>query len=103
MVWIGAITAVVWAPLVEELLFRGALYAGLRSKLGWVWSVVISSVLFGLIHPYTPSGMISVAFGGVAFGLLREWRGTLIPCIVAHALHNATITTVTITVLSGLE
>lgn len=103
MVWIGAITAVVWAPLVEELLFRGALYAGLRSRLGWVWSVVISSVLFGLIHPYTPSGMISVAFGGVAFGLLREWRGTLIPCIVAHALHNATITTVTITVLSGLE
>jgi membrane protease YdiL (CAAX protease family) len=45
--------------------------------------------------------MLAPALGGLAvvFSLLREWRGSLVPSITAHALHNAFITTLLILIL----
>ncbi len=43
--------AVVGAPLVEELFFRGLLLRSIEKRLGWVWAIVGSSVFFGLAHP----------------------------------------------------
>lgn len=44
-----------------------------------------------MIHPYSPLGMLQVAFGGLLFGMLREWRGSLIAPMVAHAINNGVI------------
>lgn len=44
------IGAVVLAPLVEEVVFRGVLFQALRRKLGLWPGVVISSLAFGFIH-----------------------------------------------------
>ncbi|MFA6045431.1 MAG: CPBP family intramembrane glutamic endopeptidase [Phycisphaerales bacterium] len=87
----GALGAVVWAPFIEECIFRGALHRWLPAKLGPVLRVLISSALFGAAHPYGLAGMLSVAAGGVVFGALREWRGSLIAPMTAHFLNNATI------------
>ncbi len=86
-----ALGAVVWAPLVEEVAFRGLLYGALRARLDAFLSVLISAALFGLVHPYSPAGMIPVAAGGVLYALLREWRGSLIAPMTAHLLHNGTL------------
>ena len=73
---------------------------------GWAWlaSVVFSgtvaSFLFAAVHP---QGLIAVpllmalAYG---FTLAREWRGTLIPSMVGHALNNALVTTLAVYALA---
>lgn len=93
LVWLGAVGSVLWAPVVEEVLFRGCLYRFVRSRLTWGWTAVVTAIIFGIIHPYSAAGIITVAFGGIGLALIKEWRGCLIAPIVAHALHNAIIET----------
>jgi membrane protease YdiL (CAAX protease family) len=92
--------AAVVAPIVEETMFRGVLYRHLREafgRLGAVLSVMLSATLvsfiFAVIHPqgwpFVPT-LMSLA---IAFNIAREWRGTLVPCMVAHGIHNAVVTT----------
>ena len=45
------LVAVVFAPLVEELFFRGLLLRSLERRLGTAGAVALSSVFFGLAHP----------------------------------------------------
>lgn len=91
LVWLGALGSVVWAPVVEELVLRGCLYRALTTWMRWPLAVLLSSICFAIIHPYSADGMASVFVGGVTFAILREWRGSLIACITAHALHNGSI------------
>ncbi len=91
--------ACVVAPIVEETMFRGVLYLHLReasAKFGTALSIFLSgavaSFIFAVIHPQGIFGvpvLMALAFG---FSLIREWRGTLLPCMVAHGLHNGLVT-----------
>ncbi len=102
LLFLGTLSAVIWAPVIEESVFRGALYRWMR---GWArpWlTILLTAVVFGLIHPYTPAGLIPVAVVGLTLGALREWRGSLIAPVTAHFLHNATISLVTIGFLVSL-
>jgi membrane protease YdiL (CAAX protease family) len=97
------VIAAIVAPIVEETMFRGVLYRHLReatARWGVTASVVVSglvvSFVFAVIHP---QGWIAVpALMALAFGftLLREWRGTLIPSMVAHGINNGMLTVVLI-------
>ncbi len=91
LVWLGALSSIVWAPIFEETVFRGAFQRWLRVRLNWILAVLVSSAIFGLIHPYSLDGLIDVAFGGICFGLIREWRQCLIAPIVMHFMHNGFI------------
>lgn len=88
----GALSAVVWAPFVEEIFYRGALYRSLRDRLTRYAAIPISAIAFGIVHPYGVDGLVSVSIAGIGFALLREWRGSLIAPIVAHMLHNGWLT-----------
>jgi membrane protease YdiL (CAAX protease family) len=86
------------APVVEETVFRGVLYRHLREatrRLGFFVSLgtsaVLNSFIFAAIHP---QGLIAVPplMGlAIGFSLMREWRGTLIPSIIAHGLNNGLV------------
>lgn len=91
--------ATVWAPLCEESIFRGALYRHLRGRVGVVASAIVSALVFGLCHQYGPVLVMPVVMLGVTFALMREWRGSLIASITAHAMHNATVTIVLFSVI----
>jgi membrane protease YdiL (CAAX protease family) len=91
IILISVMSASLWAPFFEETFFRGTLHRYLPSKLGIMGRVAITAVIFGSIHPYGPTGIIDVTLAGLIFGLLREWRGSLIAPIVAHFLHNTTL------------
>ena len=83
--------ATTWAPIVEETLFRGALYRFLRSWSGvWV-SALICGAMFGAIHPYGSQGIVQVAASGVMYALLREWRGSLVAPVVVGGASAALI------------
>ena len=70
----------------EEVLFRGVLLPLL--------GVVISSVIFGLLHVGPDRRYLLWTVWAVAVGFLfaglYEWTGGLLAPVVAHALHNAT-------------
>jgi len=83
--------ASVWAPLVEESIFRGALYHHLRRFAPGIVSVLITAFLFAAIHPQgitTVPALMALALG---FAACRGWRGSLIGSMTTHALHNATL------------
>lgn len=85
--------ATVWAPLVEEVVFRGALFGHLRKRWGVVVSGLTVAAAFGLMHGYPLhllGGVMSLGFG---FSLLREWRGSLIAPMVAHFIQNGSLLT----------
>jgi hypothetical protein len=75
------------APLVEEIFFRGVLYGALR---GWmrVWgAAAFSAAIFAFGHPL-PEYFLPIFVLGVAFALVRERTGSLLPSIIAHGIHN---------------
>ncbi len=90
MIVLGSLITV-WAPLVEEGIMRGALYRHLRSRFGFVISAIVSALLFGALHQYDVLMLLPVIALGASFAFIREWRGSLIGCIAAHACHNTTI------------
>lgn len=81
-------SAIVLAPIVEEILFRGIAYKALRDR-GWPrFALVMSSVLFGLIHVNLMTFLPLTAFA-VVLALLYERTGTLLAPMAAHAFFNA--------------
>jgi membrane protease YdiL (CAAX protease family) len=94
--------ACVVAPILEETMFRGVLYRHLREvtcRWGTAWSFLVSatavSFLFALVHPQgfvAIPALMALAYG---FAAVREWRGTLVPAMVAHGVNNAAVMMVT--------
>lgn len=74
-------------PLIEEILYRGALYSVLREVYGKWPAILSSSLLFGVMH-----GDIAIAAGtaalGLLFAILRESSGSIIPAYLAHVVNN---------------
>ena len=92
--------ASVWAPIVEESVFRGALFHHLRGRLGALASAAIVGFLFAIIHPQGILLVPPLMALGFVFCMIREWRGSLIGSMAAHALHNAVLITVLIVAMS---
>lgn len=99
------VTAVIAAPLVEEMVFRGLVMRSLLSRVGPAVAIPVQGVLFGVAHidPVRGVGNIGLAlvlsgvgctFGGFAYMLRR-----IGPTIVAHALFNGVVM---ILVLTGV-
>lgn len=92
---IAFVVLVVVAPVAEELIFRGWLYGKLRTmlsvKMSDVGSMLISillvSVLFGMVHMQWNVGVNVFALSVVLCGL-REITGTIYAGILTHMLKN---------------
>lgn len=92
---VAMVAALVGAPIVEELFFRGLLLRGLASRLPESAAVAIQALVFGLYH-LTPSfgranvGLVIVLTGyGLVFGVWARRTGRLGPTMVGHAVTNA--------------
>ena len=80
--------AVVGAPALEEIFFRGLLYPQLKLRFGFVHALWINSALFAVFHLHVPSAIPLFALG-IAFTLLYEWRGNLSASILFHTGFNS--------------
>ncbi len=84
------IQAVVLAPLVEEFLYRGVLLAALLRGMGAIGALVVSSMLFALVHaPAEPQAVVPLFFLGMALAYVAYRTRSLVAPILAHALFNA--------------
>ena len=86
---------VVVAPIAEEIIFRGWLYGKLRAKLsekvsnitGMIISIILVSLLFGVVHLQWNVGVNVFALSVVLCGL-REVTGTIYSGMLLHMLKN---------------
>jgi membrane protease YdiL (CAAX protease family) len=84
----AVLLAVVWAPISEEMMFRGLLFPGLSAWLRWVLGALGGAFIFAVIHPQGWAAVPAIMALALAFSLLRMWRQSLIAPITAHALNN---------------
>ncbi len=82
------VLAVVWAPISEEVMFRGLLFPGLSAWLRWLLGIVVGAFVFAVIHPQGWAGVPAIMALAAVFSLLRMWRQSLIAPMTAHALNN---------------
>ncbi len=95
--------ATLWAPLVEETMFRGCIFRHLRSRMPMLLAAGVSALLFGLMHSYGLILLGPVITLGFGFALMREWRGSMIASMVVHGLHNGIVLTLAFLVLGALK
>lgn len=87
------VLATTWAPIVEESIFRGALYRHFRARIHWVPAGIFTAILFAFMHDYGPLMVAPLIALGFMFAFMREWRGSLIAPVTAHFLHNFSLMT----------
>jgi hypothetical protein len=98
-----AITAVVAAPLVEEMVFRGVVMRGLRARMGAVAAVALQAVFFGSAHfdPVRGAGNLGLVLILSAVGATLGFGAYLLrrigPTIVAHAIFNGVVLIIVLT------
>lgn len=84
-----SLSAVVMAPLSEELFFRGMIQSMLRQRTHRPWvAIAITSVVFGLIHFEMPQDVPALMLFGAALGYNYERTGRLTGSIFLHACFN---------------
>jgi len=75
-------------PLFEELVFRGLLFRAFERQRGWLTAAIVTSVLFGLVHP---DKMIATGLGGLVLACVLRRTGSLRACVLLHALFNVLV------------
>ncbi len=86
--WPLLVSAVVLAPIFEEIICRGVIFEALRTKYGLFLAMIISSLLFGLMHIPAPAMVLNAFFMGLILCYFYISSRSLIAPIILHMLNN---------------
>lgn len=75
-------------PIFEEILFRGILFAWLRTRMNFVYAGLISSTIFGIAHGDMGAFFVYIGMG-MLFALIFEKSKTLYAPIALHMIWNS--------------
>ena len=92
---LGIISLAFLGPLLEEVLFRGAIQGLLMRYFGRPWpAIIVAALVFGVFH-MNPVQIVYATLLGIVFGWIYYCTGSLMSVIVGHVLNNslAVITT----------
>jgi len=88
---LDTLDAVVGAPVVEEIIFRGLLFGALVRSMGLVAAAIVSSLVFAAVHGYGLEGTLAVTVTGSLLCWIYWRTGKLWTAILAHGVHNAIV------------
>jgi CAAX protease family protein len=95
--WMMALFGLTFAPLVEELFFRGFMYPALARRLGEGAGVVITGALFALIHTSQLANawapLLLLLLVGVVLTAVRARTGSVGTTLLIHIGYNGTLFT----------
>lgn len=80
---------VVFAPIFEEILFRGIIMSDMRVRYGTFMAIIFSSLLFGIIHMNLAQG-IAAFFAALILGYIFYLSSSIWSVIFIHMLNNLT-------------
>ena len=83
-----SLTAVLLAPLFEEVIFRGVLLPVLARRVGFSAGALLNGLLFAMAH-ISIGELIPLTVLGTGLALVRLRSGRLLPCVLMHAIWNA--------------
>ena len=89
--WSAVLLATVWAPLVEETMFRGLLFPGLSGLSRWVIGALGGAFIFAVVHPQGWAGVPVIMIIALMASTLRVLRGSIVAPMAAHALNNGCV------------
>lgn len=88
-----AVFAILVAPLMEELIFRGVLFSIFEHQVGVRFAIVSTAALFAAVHIPEYWGawnhVLFIFFVGLALSLARGVTGSLPPSVVLHLTYNS--------------
>lgn len=86
--WTIVVLSVCVQPaLIEELAFRGVMFSSFREVLGPAETIVVTAMMFMIIHLAVPTFPVLFAMG-LLLGYLRYRTGSLLPAMIMHFTHN---------------
>jgi sodium transport system permease protein len=86
--WVTILVIAVLPAVCEELAFRGFILSGFR-RMGHKWAaIVLTSIFFGATHSIFQQSMVACALG-MLLGFIAVQTGSLLPCVLFHAVHNS--------------
>ena len=80
--------AVVLAPIVEELVFRGFIFNAILRRLPFVYAMIASGAIFGAAHADI-AVFFPLAAGGMVLATVYYFSGSLWSSMLAHGIFNA--------------
>ena len=84
----GYLTICIFAPLVEEVVFRGAVLRSLLQRMNSRWgAIALSAFLFALVH-LNPAQMPHAFLIGLLLGWMYERTRSILPGIMVHWVNN---------------
>lgn len=92
-----AIGSIIFAPLVEELVFRGVIFNRLKIRTGILPAMLISSFIFTIGHDF--GGMTSAFLFGICMCILYLKTDNILIPMSVHFINNVVATTLEITQL----
>ena len=105
--YLTSLFAISLGPFMEEILFRGFLYPVLARRIGMILSIVLTGILFGLVHgmqlsfAWGPILMISVV--GIVLTTVRAVKRSVAASMIVHIAYNLTLTVLTFVATDGFR
>ncbi len=85
--WLSFVAAVVVAPIVEELYFRGVILPVFMRRFGTFFGILLTSVLFALLH-FQPNVVVYTFILAIILAIIRLRLKSVIPSMLLHAFNN---------------
>lgn len=86
--WLGILVISVFGPILEEVLFRGAITTVLLKKYSPAKAIILSALIFGIFH-INPVQIFVATLIGLFLGWVFYKTASLVPCILIHMVNNA--------------
>ncbi|HEY4739640.1 MAG TPA: type II CAAX endopeptidase family protein [Candidatus Acidoferrales bacterium] len=106
-VFLLMVLAITLAPLVEEMIFRGYIYPVVARSLGIPTGVILTGILFGLLHAPQLSGAWAqiglLVVVGIVFTYIRAASRTVLASYITHLSYNGYIFISTMIQTHGLR
>ena len=105
--YILSVFGIFFAPLFEELFFRGFLYPVLARRWGMGISIVVTALFFASIHAtqlkYSWGPVLVIFIVGLALTTVRAVKKSVAATVLMHMAYNGTIFIVTFIATDGFR
>ena len=97
---LSAISSIIFAPVFEELVFRGVLFNRLKIRMGIIPAMLVSSFIFAIGHDF--GGILSAFLFGICMCILYLKTDNILIPMSVHFINNLTATFLELTPIDSI-